>query len=108
MSSMEDGKNGFKKGKSFQQTTLTGDKIVADAVIKEEEEREVTVSAENFKKLLYVYGQFHGISGGKLEDIIEGEKSGNNGDVYLAQLKHAYVRMCSERGGGYFPRGYRG
>lgn len=106
MSSMEDGKNGFKKGKRFQQTTLTGDKIVVEAVIKEEA-REVTVSAENFKKLLYVYGQFHGISGEKLEDIIEGEKSGNNGDVYLAQLKHAYVRMCFERG-GHFPRGYRG
>ncbi len=101
MSSMEDGKNGFKKGKPPGSDTDLFGRLVGD------EPKTVTISEEGFKKLLYAYAQLHGMAGEEVENvIIEGGKSGNNGDVYLAKLKHAYAKMCNERGS--VPRGYTG
>lgn len=118
MSSHEDGRNGFKKG--------TGKPVGGDDFYKKrrglvpqndgdtglfskpvgDEPKTVTLSEENFKDLLRFYGQLHGIKYDEVESIIEGERSNNNGDVPLAKLRHAYAKMCNER--GYFPRGHKG
>lgn len=162
MSSMEDGGNGFEKGKHvkgkkdfyelkrglvhvptvkqpFAQETLTGEELgtdfgfyllakragatprqaeefmkkslqVVDAVIEKignaEENEEVAISREGFKKLLYPYGRMLGISDDVMEGILE-DPSASNGDVVMARVKHEYAKVCKARG-GYFPRGYEG
>lgn len=83
---------------------------VVDAVIEktisgEEESEEVTISKEGFEKLINPYGRMLGISDDTMERILGG-LSGSNGDVIMAQVKHAYADVCAKR--GYVPRGYRG
>lgn len=117
MSSMEDGRNGFKKGKQQVEKTEFYQKLRGPVQQDNNGEKELfskapedlvgddaTISMESLKKLLYAYGQLLGIGNEKLESIIEGSKQ--NGDAYLAKIKFTYAQMCKER--GFVPRGYKG
>ncbi len=161
MSGMENGRNGFEKGKYvkgkedfyelkrglvhvpacrqlFAQKTLTGEELNEDfgfyllakragarpgeaeefmkrsldmvaAVIEKtgnaKESEEVTISKEGFEKLINPYGRMLGISDDTMARILGG-LSGSNGDVIMAQVKHAYADVCAKRGS--VPRGYQG
>lgn len=116
MSSMEDGGNGFEKGKHIDGKNCFYQKLrglvpktpaqeLFDKSVGEEPES-VSISKDGFKKLLYPYGRMLGISDDVMEKIVE-DPSASNGDVVMARVKHEYVKVCKARG-GYFPRGYEG
>lgn len=114
MSSMEDGRNGFRKGKQQVEKKEFYQKLRGPVQQNGEKElfskapedigSDATISRESLKKLLYAYGQLLGIGDEKLESIIGGSKQ--NGDAYLAKIKFTYAQMCKER--GFVPRGYKG